>query len=71
MRHHHHYYDLNDKSAIVSHDHDYEHATHNHTSWVSSVLQGRPIFWDHDGTDCARSSLPLEERSRPTYWTDG
>ncbi len=66
MRHHHHFYDHNDKAAIVSHDHDYTHATHNHSPWVAAELQGRPIFWDHDGTVCSNViDAPF------MYWTDG
>ena len=48
MIHHHHYYDQNDKPAVLEHDHPAENIRHIE----KGVPEGCPIYWAHEGADC-------------------
>ena len=55
MRHHHHFYDENDRAAVLVHDHDYERLTHFNPLIAPEAV----IYWDHEGDDC--STVPVKE----------
>ena len=46
--HHHHYYDAEDKPAVLEHSHSCTSMRHMVPELDKHVL----IYWDHEGSDC-------------------